>query len=191
MWIHLRLASDILFTPFQEEPEFSRHPQTVIAGGAATFCLWCQLALYSSLLVWWPELPPGPWCWGHLGLLWSSVFSPIRLLMSFLGQTLFWVIFMIICFGLTIAIFKFLHYVSLLCFRDQFLSCLTDGFSLLQDILKHVSKREFDELMYADQLTRERHKRKAFFNFSMDFLYSRHCFCLSIKIWIYNNFRMS
>uniref|UniRef100_A0A672T7U0 phosphatidylinositol-3,4,5-trisphosphate 5-phosphatase n=1 Tax=Sinocyclocheilus grahami TaxID=75366 RepID=A0A672T7U0_SINGR len=33
------------------------------------------------------------------------------------------------------------------------------------DILKHVSKREFDELMCADQLTRERHRRKAFFNF--------------------------
>lgn len=36
----------------------------------------------------------------------------------------------------------------------------------LQDILKHVSKRAFDELMCADQLTRERHKRKAFLNFS-------------------------
>uniref|UniRef100_A0A673ZQI4 phosphatidylinositol-3,4,5-trisphosphate 5-phosphatase n=1 Tax=Salmo trutta TaxID=8032 RepID=A0A673ZQI4_SALTR len=35
----------------------------------------------------------------------------------------------------------------------------------VQDILKHVSKREFDELMCADQLTRERHKRKAFLNF--------------------------
>uniref|UniRef100_A0AAY4D8B7 phosphatidylinositol-3,4,5-trisphosphate 5-phosphatase n=1 Tax=Denticeps clupeoides TaxID=299321 RepID=A0AAY4D8B7_9TELE len=35
----------------------------------------------------------------------------------------------------------------------------------VQDILKHVSKREFDELMCSDQLTRERHKRKAFFNF--------------------------
>lgn len=35
----------------------------------------------------------------------------------------------------------------------------------VQDILKHVSKREFDELMFADQLTRERQKRKAFFNF--------------------------
>ncbi|XP_076148622.1 inositol polyphosphate phosphatase-like 1b isoform X2 [Alosa pseudoharengus] len=35
----------------------------------------------------------------------------------------------------------------------------------VQDILKHVSKREFDELMCADQLTRERHRRKAFFNF--------------------------
>ncbi|XP_076595037.1 inositol polyphosphate phosphatase-like 1b [Chaetodon auriga] len=35
----------------------------------------------------------------------------------------------------------------------------------VQDILKHVSKREFEELMCADQLTRERHKRKAFFNF--------------------------
>ncbi|KAI5630058.1 inositol polyphosphate phosphatase-like 1 [Silurus asotus] len=35
----------------------------------------------------------------------------------------------------------------------------------VEDILRHVSKREFDELMYADQLTRERHKRKAFFNF--------------------------
>ncbi|XP_030622256.1 inositol polyphosphate phosphatase-like 1b [Chanos chanos] len=35
----------------------------------------------------------------------------------------------------------------------------------VQDILKHVSKREFDELICADQLTRERHKRKAFFNF--------------------------
>uniref|UniRef100_A0A671M626 phosphatidylinositol-3,4,5-trisphosphate 5-phosphatase n=1 Tax=Sinocyclocheilus anshuiensis TaxID=1608454 RepID=A0A671M626_9TELE len=33
------------------------------------------------------------------------------------------------------------------------------------DILKHVSKREFDELMCADQLIRERHRRKAFFNF--------------------------
>ncbi|XP_056625457.1 inositol polyphosphate phosphatase-like 1b isoform X2 [Triplophysa dalaica] len=33
------------------------------------------------------------------------------------------------------------------------------------DILKHLSKREFEELMCADQLTRERHKRKAFFNF--------------------------
>lgn len=37
---------------------------------------------------------------------------------------------------------------------------------MLQDILKHVSKRAFDELMCADQLTRERHKRKAFLNFS-------------------------
>lgn len=36
----------------------------------------------------------------------------------------------------------------------------------LQDILKHVSKREFEELMCADQLTRERHKRKAFLYFS-------------------------
>uniref|UniRef100_A0A4W6EHL0 phosphatidylinositol-3,4,5-trisphosphate 5-phosphatase n=1 Tax=Lates calcarifer TaxID=8187 RepID=A0A4W6EHL0_LATCA len=36
----------------------------------------------------------------------------------------------------------------------------------VQDILKHVSKREFEELMCADQLTRERHKRKAFLNFS-------------------------
>uniref|UniRef100_A0A8C7QY51 phosphatidylinositol-3,4,5-trisphosphate 5-phosphatase n=1 Tax=Oncorhynchus mykiss TaxID=8022 RepID=A0A8C7QY51_ONCMY len=35
----------------------------------------------------------------------------------------------------------------------------------VQDILKHVSKREFDELMCADQLTQERHKRKAFLNF--------------------------
>lgn len=35
----------------------------------------------------------------------------------------------------------------------------------VQDILKHVSKREFEELMYADQLTRERHRRKAFLNF--------------------------
>ncbi|XP_051505508.1 phosphatidylinositol 3,4,5-trisphosphate 5-phosphatase 2B-like isoform X2 [Myxocyprinus asiaticus] len=33
------------------------------------------------------------------------------------------------------------------------------------DILKHVSKREFEELMSADQLARERHRRKAFFNF--------------------------
>ncbi|KAK1804041.1 hypothetical protein P4O66_020085 [Electrophorus voltai] len=39
----------------------------------------------------------------------------------------------------------------------------------VQDILKHVSKREFKELMCADQLTRERHKRKAFFTFSMTF----------------------
>ncbi|XP_054648241.1 inositol polyphosphate phosphatase-like 1b isoform X2 [Dunckerocampus dactyliophorus] len=35
----------------------------------------------------------------------------------------------------------------------------------VQDILKHVSKREFEELMCADQLTRERHKRKAFLYF--------------------------
>uniref|UniRef100_G3PYJ6 phosphatidylinositol-3,4,5-trisphosphate 5-phosphatase n=1 Tax=Gasterosteus aculeatus aculeatus TaxID=481459 RepID=G3PYJ6_GASAC len=35
----------------------------------------------------------------------------------------------------------------------------------VQDILKHVSRREFEELMCADQLTRERHKRKAFLNF--------------------------
>ncbi|KAG7268786.1 LOW QUALITY PROTEIN: hypothetical protein CRUP_018341 [Coryphaenoides rupestris] len=35
----------------------------------------------------------------------------------------------------------------------------------VQDILKHVSKREFQELMCADQLTRERHKSKAFLNF--------------------------
>ncbi|XP_062855895.1 inositol polyphosphate phosphatase-like 1b [Trichomycterus rosablanca] len=35
----------------------------------------------------------------------------------------------------------------------------------VEDVLKHVSKREFDELMCADQLTRERHRRKAFFNF--------------------------
>lgn len=40
----------------------------------------------------------------------------------------------------------------------------------LQDILKHVSKREFEELMCAEQLTRERHKRKAFFNFSKNLL---------------------
>ncbi|XP_069550436.1 inositol polyphosphate phosphatase-like 1b [Brachyistius frenatus] len=38
----------------------------------------------------------------------------------------------------------------------------------VQDILKHVSKREFEELMCADQLTRERHKRKAFLNFKED-----------------------
>ncbi|KAI1898080.1 hypothetical protein AGOR_G00068660 [Albula goreensis] len=36
----------------------------------------------------------------------------------------------------------------------------------VQDILRHVSKREFSELMCADQLTRERHKRKAFLNFN-------------------------
>ncbi|KAJ8255100.1 hypothetical protein GJAV_G00200920 [Gymnothorax javanicus] len=36
----------------------------------------------------------------------------------------------------------------------------------VQDILKHVSKREFSDLMCADQLTRERHKRKAFLNFN-------------------------
>ena len=36
----------------------------------------------------------------------------------------------------------------------------------VQDILKHVSKRKFEALMCADQLTRERHKRKAFLNFS-------------------------
>uniref|UniRef100_A0A3Q3NEN4 phosphatidylinositol-3,4,5-trisphosphate 5-phosphatase n=1 Tax=Mastacembelus armatus TaxID=205130 RepID=A0A3Q3NEN4_9TELE len=36
----------------------------------------------------------------------------------------------------------------------------------VQDILKHVSKREFEELMCADQLTRERHKRKAFLSFN-------------------------
>ncbi|XP_029515585.2 phosphatidylinositol 3,4,5-trisphosphate 5-phosphatase 2B-like [Oncorhynchus nerka] len=35
----------------------------------------------------------------------------------------------------------------------------------VQDILKHVSNREFDELMCADQLTQERHKRKAFHHF--------------------------
>uniref|UniRef100_A0A8C5CDH9 phosphatidylinositol-3,4,5-trisphosphate 5-phosphatase n=1 Tax=Gadus morhua TaxID=8049 RepID=A0A8C5CDH9_GADMO len=35
----------------------------------------------------------------------------------------------------------------------------------VQDILKHVSKREFEELMCADQLTRERQKNKAFLNF--------------------------
>ncbi|XP_076005227.1 inositol polyphosphate phosphatase-like 1b isoform X2 [Genypterus blacodes] len=34
-----------------------------------------------------------------------------------------------------------------------------------QEILKHVSKREFEELMCADQLTRERLRRKAFLNF--------------------------
>lgn len=36
----------------------------------------------------------------------------------------------------------------------------------VQDILKHVSKREFEELMCVDQLTRERHKRKSFLNFT-------------------------
>uniref|UniRef100_A0A8C5E098 phosphatidylinositol-3,4,5-trisphosphate 5-phosphatase n=1 Tax=Gouania willdenowi TaxID=441366 RepID=A0A8C5E098_GOUWI len=36
----------------------------------------------------------------------------------------------------------------------------------VQDILKHVSKREFEELMCADQLTQERHRRKAFLNFN-------------------------
>ncbi|KAJ3588591.1 hypothetical protein NHX12_012183 [Muraenolepis orangiensis] len=36
----------------------------------------------------------------------------------------------------------------------------------VQDILKHVSKREFEELMCADQLTRERLKSKAFLNFN-------------------------
>ncbi|XP_061090200.1 inositol polyphosphate phosphatase-like 1b isoform X1 [Conger conger] len=36
----------------------------------------------------------------------------------------------------------------------------------VQDILRHVSKREFTDLMCADQLTRERHKRKAFLNFN-------------------------
>nr|BAO51251.1 inositol polyphosphate phosphatase-like 1b [Oryzias dancena] len=35
----------------------------------------------------------------------------------------------------------------------------------VQDILKHVSRREFEELACADQLTQERHKRKAFLNF--------------------------
>ncbi|XP_046873076.1 inositol polyphosphate phosphatase-like 1b isoform X1 [Hypomesus transpacificus] len=35
----------------------------------------------------------------------------------------------------------------------------------VQDILEHVSKRKFEALMCADQLTRERHKRKAFLNF--------------------------
>lgn len=42
----------------------------------------------------------------------------------------------------------------------------SENTDVLQDILKHVSKRAFDELMCADQLTRERHKRKAFLNFS-------------------------
>lgn len=73
-----------------------------------------------------------------------------------------------IWFGL--AVFTF----TLLWFRDQGHSCLIDGVYVLQDILKHVSKREFDELMYADQLTRERHKRKAFFNFSMNLLLFMH-----------------
>nr|XP_023650752.1 phosphatidylinositol 3,4,5-trisphosphate 5-phosphatase 2B-like isoform X2 [Paramormyrops kingsleyae] len=36
----------------------------------------------------------------------------------------------------------------------------------VQDILKHVCKREFEALMCADQLTRERHKRKVFLHFS-------------------------
>lgn len=45
-------------------------------------------------------------------------------------------------------------------------NCNSKNTNVLQDILKHVSKRAFDELMCADQLTRERHKRKAFLNFS-------------------------
>nr|XP_023650754.1 phosphatidylinositol 3,4,5-trisphosphate 5-phosphatase 2B-like isoform X4 [Paramormyrops kingsleyae] len=36
----------------------------------------------------------------------------------------------------------------------------------VQDILKHVCKREFEALMCADQLTRERHKRKVFLHFN-------------------------
>ncbi|MGH0189955.1 UNVERIFIED_CONTAM: hypothetical protein FKN15_041290 [Acipenser sinensis] len=36
----------------------------------------------------------------------------------------------------------------------------------LQEILRHVTKREFEELMCADQLTRERDKRKAFLHFN-------------------------
>lgn len=47
----------------------------------------------------------------------------------------------------------------------------------LQDILKHVSKREFEELMCADQLTRERRKRKAFLNFSE--------FCFTADVFVY------
>ncbi|XP_061691993.1 inositol polyphosphate phosphatase-like 1b [Syngnathoides biaculeatus] len=35
----------------------------------------------------------------------------------------------------------------------------------VQEILKHVSKRQFEELTCADQLTRERHKRKGFLYF--------------------------
>lgn len=50
-----------------------------------------------------------------------------------------------------------------------------------QDILKHVSKREFEELMCADQLTRERHKRKAFLNFS------EFHFALTLKLQKANN----
>ncbi|MBN3297493.1 SHP2B phosphatase, partial [Amia calva] len=38
----------------------------------------------------------------------------------------------------------------------------------VQDILRHVAKREFEELMCADQLTRERHKRKVFVHFNED-----------------------
>uniref|UniRef100_A0A8C4GZQ1 phosphatidylinositol-3,4,5-trisphosphate 5-phosphatase n=1 Tax=Dicentrarchus labrax TaxID=13489 RepID=A0A8C4GZQ1_DICLA len=47
----------------------------------------------------------------------------------------------------------------------------------VQDILKHVSKREFEELMCADQLTRERHKRKpsnAFFNYKDCYLWQKY-----------------
>uniref|UniRef100_W5NDH9 phosphatidylinositol-3,4,5-trisphosphate 5-phosphatase n=1 Tax=Lepisosteus oculatus TaxID=7918 RepID=W5NDH9_LEPOC len=36
----------------------------------------------------------------------------------------------------------------------------------VQEILRHVAKREFEELLCADQLTRERHKRKAFLHFN-------------------------
>ncbi|XP_018589318.2 inositol polyphosphate phosphatase-like 1b isoform X1 [Scleropages formosus] len=36
----------------------------------------------------------------------------------------------------------------------------------VQDILKHILKREFEALMCADQLTRERHKRKVFLHFN-------------------------
>lgn len=48
----------------------------------------------------------------------------------------------------------------------------------LQEILRHVTKREFEELMCADQLTRERDKRKAFLHFSewsALFLFLSHC----------------
>ncbi|XP_041076387.1 phosphatidylinositol 3,4,5-trisphosphate 5-phosphatase 2B-like [Polyodon spathula] len=36
----------------------------------------------------------------------------------------------------------------------------------VEEILRHVTKREFEELMCADQLTRERDKRKAFLHFN-------------------------
>uniref|UniRef100_A0A3Q1IVN3 phosphatidylinositol-3,4,5-trisphosphate 5-phosphatase n=1 Tax=Anabas testudineus TaxID=64144 RepID=A0A3Q1IVN3_ANATE len=57
----------------------------------------------------------------------------------------------------------------------------------VQDILKHVSKREFEELMCADQLTRERHKRKAFLTLNI----TLHFFCFYHDCYLWQKYKTS
>lgn len=125
---------------FKEEPEFCGHPQTPFSGWQTPGSLWHQPAFRPPLLVWRPQLQTGLGRTGH-----SDSLCAILTL-----NTVFFP-----CFLMAQSHMQ----------RNSLLKN-PSGSPRLQEILKHVSKREFEELMCADQLTRERHKRKAFLNFS-------------------------